>query len=92
VQKVNNYVPTMSSTLPASALSSLLRVRLGNRPLEDVLLELARVAQECVPGADEVSVTLVRDDRAFTAAYTGPMALEATGRASTPRSRARCSG
>jgi GAF domain-containing protein len=63
--------------LPASALDALLRVRFGEGGLQEVLTRLAHVARETLPGAHEVSVTLVRGERPFTAAYTGQLALDA---------------
>ena len=65
------------STLPAPVLSALLGVQLGSAPLDAVLQQLVEISLETLDGADEVSTTLVRDDRAFTAAYTGQLAMDA---------------
>ncbi|HST65696.1 MAG TPA: GAF and ANTAR domain-containing protein, partial [Mycobacteriales bacterium] len=63
--------------LSARALQALLSVRLGDAPLSDVLQRYTDIARDNLPGADEVSVTLVRGDRPFTAAYSGQLALDA---------------
>jgi GAF domain-containing protein len=65
------------SRLGGSALTALLTLRLGEGSLSDVLDRLVLIAQEALTGADEVSITLVRRDRPWTAAYTGPLALDA---------------
>ena len=52
-------------------------IRLNNRPLEEVLQQFVQIAKDAVPGAGEVSNTLVRDDKGWTAAYTGRLALDA---------------
>src|SRR3954453_4177324 len=58
-------------------LRDLSRVVLAGRTLEDVLGEITAIANRTIPGAESTSITLVREDRAFTAAHTGEMALEA---------------
>jgi GAF domain-containing protein len=63
--------------LPGSTLEALLGIRLGEAPLPDVLRQLAGIVQGSVAGADEVSITLVRGDKPFTAAHTGQLALDA---------------
>ena len=55
----------------------LSRVVLADRRLDDVLGEVTEIAARSIPGADSTSITLVRGDRAFTAAHTGEMALAA---------------
>ena len=57
--------------------SALARVVLVNRGLEEVLTEVAQIAQSAIPGADHTSITLMRGDRAWTAAYAGRLAYEA---------------
>jgi GAF domain-containing protein len=63
--------------LPPSALEALLRITLADASLSEILQRLAGVAKDSVPGADEISITLVRGDRPYTAAYTGQLALDA---------------
>ena len=55
----------------------LARVVLVGRGLADVLGEITRVARRAMPGAEAASITLIRGERAFTAAYDGQMALDA---------------
>jgi GAF domain-containing protein len=55
----------------------LTRVVLAGRDLTDVLTEITAIAARGIPGAESVSITLVRGDRAFTAAHFGEMALAA---------------
>lgn len=63
--------------LPTSTMTALLGIRLNQGPLEDVLQRLVDIAQEALPGADAVSTTLVRGDKAWTAAFSGQLALDA---------------
>jgi GAF domain-containing protein len=65
------------SRLPASTMTALLGIRLDQGPLEDVLQRLVEIARDTLPRADDVSTTLVRGDKAWTAAYTGQLALDA---------------
>lgn len=58
-------------------LRDLSRVALVDRTLEDVLTEITAIARRGIPGADAVSTTLLRNDKAYTAAYDGEMALAA---------------
>ena len=55
----------------------LSQVVLADRPLDDVLGEVTGIAARSIPGTESTSITLVRGDRAFTAAHTGEMALTA---------------
>jgi GAF domain-containing protein len=58
-------------------LRALSRVVLVNRTLEDVLGEITSIAKLGIPGAEAVSITLLRNEKAFTAAYDGAMSLAA---------------
>ena len=64
-----------------SAVQEMLRalslVALAERPLDDVLTEIVRIASTGIPGAESTSITLIRGDEAFTAAHAGEMALAA---------------
>ncbi len=64
---------------PMAAVLELGRIVLGETPLAEVFARVAEVAKRTVPGADEVSVTLVRGDTAHTAAATGELAVELDG-------------
>lgn len=65
----------MHSLDPADAFDRLGRVNLGETDLQGVLQLVADLAKQTVPGADEVSVTLVRGEKAQTAVFTGELAL-----------------
>jgi GAF domain-containing protein len=58
-------------------LRELSRVVLVDRTLNEVLTDVTRIAARGIPGAEATSITLLRDDKAFTAAYYGEMALAA---------------
>lgn len=59
------------------ALKALARLSLRDRDLGDILGEVTRIATTAVPGAESTSITLIRDERGFTAAHDGQMALDA---------------
>jgi GAF domain-containing protein len=56
---------------------ALARVVLADRELADVLTEITGIARRAMPSAEAASVTLIRGEKAFTAAYDGQMALDA---------------
>ncbi len=60
---------------PMLDILDLARLVVGDTALDEVLTRVAQVAKDTVPGADEVSVTLVHRDHPSTAAYTGDLAL-----------------
>lgn len=60
-----------------SVYKALAEVVLVGRPLDDVLSEVARIAQAWLPGSEATSITLVRADKAWTAAHSARMALDA---------------
>jgi GAF domain-containing protein len=61
---------------PIAAFAELGRIKLGEVDLDDVLARVADLARRSLPGAGEVSVTLIRGNDAHTAAYTGQLAVE----------------
>lgn len=61
------------------AVLQLGRLVVGEMPLEQLYLRVAEIARDAVPSADEVSVTIVRGDRADTAASTGLLATRLDG-------------
>lgn len=61
---------------PMQSFTELGRIDLATMDLQDVLSRVSELAKLTIPGADEVSVTLVEDGRATTAAFTGQLALE----------------
>jgi GAF domain-containing protein len=58
-------------------LRELSRVTLVDRTLTEVLSDITRIAAVGIPGAEATSITLLRNDKAFTAAHYGDMALTA---------------
>jgi GAF domain-containing protein len=58
-------------------LRELGRVALVDRTLTDVLTDITRIGAQGIPGAEASSITLIRDDKPFTAAHHGEMALAA---------------
>ncbi|MFG1928612.1 ANTAR domain-containing protein [Cryptosporangium sp. NPDC048952] len=63
---------------PAAAvwLAELSRIVLGDASLDDVLARVATLAQATIPGAVDVSVTLIVNERPTTAAAVGPVARD----------------
>jgi GAF domain-containing protein len=60
---------------PIEAFAELARTKLGDTDLAGILDKIAALAKRTVPGADEVSVTLVHGAGPHTAAFTGDLAL-----------------
>ena len=52
-------------------------VVLLDRGLDEVLTEITGIARRALPGPEAASITLIRGEKAFTAAYDGQMALDA---------------
>jgi GAF domain-containing protein len=57
------------------AFGELGRIKLSDTDLNGVLAKIAELARRTIPGAEDVSVTLVRGAGAHTAAFTGQLAL-----------------
>jgi GAF domain-containing protein len=68
-------VPDQQSFNAPEAFAELGRIKLSETNLDGVLHRVAQLAKRTIAGAEEVSVTLVRDNGAHTAAYTGQIAL-----------------
>jgi GAF domain-containing protein len=60
---------------PTDAFAELGRIRFSETDVATVLAKLADLAQRTIPGADEVSITLVGAGGAHTAAFTGERAV-----------------
>jgi GAF domain-containing protein len=58
-----------------AAYAELSKIVLNEQPLGVVLRRIAELAAEIVPGADDVSVTLIERDRARSVAFTGALAV-----------------
>jgi GAF domain-containing protein len=63
--------------MTADTYQALAGVVLVGRELDDVLGEICDIANRALVGAESTSITLVRGDRAWTAAHTGQLALDA---------------
>ncbi|MEO3924152.1 GAF and ANTAR domain-containing protein [Micromonosporaceae bacterium B7E4] len=61
---------------PTDAFAELGRIKLSETNLDGVLDQLAQLAKRTIPGAEEVSVTLLRGGDAHTAAFTGRLASD----------------
>jgi GAF domain-containing protein len=59
---------------PIAAFAELGHIKLSEMNLDEVLSRVADLAKRTLPGAPEVSVTLIRGATAHTAAFTGPIA------------------
>ena len=69
-------VPTLNE---ASAYASLSQLVYADRPLADTLERVAVLATHALSETPEVSLTLIEDERAWTAATSGPVALGLDG-------------
>ena len=56
---------------------ALARVVLGGRELPEVLTEITGIARRAMPGSEASSITLIRRETPFTAAFDGQMAMDA---------------
>ncbi len=61
---------------PVAAFAELGRIKYSETDLDGVLDRVAGLARRALPGAGEVSITLVRDRGPYTAAFTGQLALD----------------
>jgi hypothetical protein len=60
---------------PHQAFAELGRIRLAEIDIETLLEKIAQLAKRSIPGAREVSVTLLHGNSPQTAAFTGGLAL-----------------
>ena len=60
---------------PTDAFHEIGLIKLGENDVDGLLKRIADIAKRTIPGADEVSVTLSRGKDAYTAAFTGELAL-----------------
>jgi GAF domain-containing protein len=58
------------------ALSALNSVRFSGEPLSKILEQLTAIAKDALVPKGETSITLVRQNKAWTAAFTGQLALD----------------
>jgi GAF domain-containing protein len=56
---------------------ALARVVFADRKFPEVLADITAIARQSMPGTESASITLIRGEKPFTAAYDGQMALDA---------------
>ncbi|SFU08990.1 GAF domain-containing protein [Geodermatophilus amargosae] len=61
---------------PRDAITELARLSFDNTSMEAMLQRIAELAKQIIPGVAEASVTLIANDKADTAAYTGRLARD----------------
>jgi GAF domain-containing protein len=61
---------------PRDGVAELARLPFDTMTLDAMLQRIAELAKELIPGAAEASVTLIANDKAHTAAYTGQLAVD----------------
>jgi GAF domain-containing protein len=64
------------STDQGRVAHAVLGTVIGDQPLGAVLERIARLATEEIPGVDEASVTLLKNGKARSAAFTGALAVD----------------
>lgn len=69
-------VPTRPPVGVDEAMAELATISLSEASLTDVVRQVAALAQASIPGADEVSVTLVEGAKAATVVFTGDLAVQ----------------
>ena len=68
---------TATSPLPPeAALDQLGRTRLADHSMDSLLEQIVALVTQSLAGTPEASVTLVRNGKAYTAAYSGSLAKE----------------
>ncbi|MBB2944254.1 GAF domain-containing protein [Actinoplanes lutulentus] len=67
--------PTDSFAELGRIFAELGRIKLGETDLNGVLHQVADLARRTLPGAGQVSITMIRDGEAYTAAHTSEAAL-----------------
>ncbi|WP_433126709.1 GAF and ANTAR domain-containing protein [Micromonospora sp. CA-240977] len=60
---------------PNAAIVELGQIKFGETDLSGVLTQVSELARRTIPGAEEVSVTLLKQEGPHTAAFSGEMAL-----------------
>ncbi|WP_448627123.1 ANTAR domain-containing protein [Geodermatophilus sp. URMC 64] len=61
---------------PRSAFAELSKIMLGEQPLSATLQLVAELAKQTIPGAAEVSVTLMQEGQVASVAFTGGLAAQ----------------
>jgi transcriptional regulator with GAF, ATPase, and Fis domain len=60
---------------PSDAFAHLSRIKIDEVDIDGLLHQVAELARQTIPGAVEASITLIRDEAAHSAAFTGGLAL-----------------
>src|SRR4051812_21331350 len=71
-----SYVVMVDPIDPTGAVAELYRVVGSNQELPKTLQEVVALTKRRISGADEVSITLIRHEKAHTVAATGPLAVQ----------------
>jgi GAF domain-containing protein len=74
IETAINESRSETADFAASVFAQLGRIVLGREPLGAVVSRIAELAREAVPGAEEVSVTLIEAGRARTVGFAGELA------------------
>jgi GAF domain-containing protein len=61
---------------PRDAVAELARLSFDTMTMDAMLQRIAELAKELMPGVEDASVTLIVNDKPYTAAYTGRLALD----------------
>jgi len=61
---------------PRDAVAELAVLSFDNTSMDVMLQRIAELSKELIPGVAEASVSLIANDKAHTAAYTGQLALD----------------
>ena len=61
---------------PRAAFAELSKIMLGEQQLSEILGRVAELAKETLPGAAEVSVTLMEGKKVFSVVFTGALASQ----------------
>src|SRR4051794_35740722 len=59
---------------PRTAFAELSKIMLGAQPLSQSIARVAELAQQTIPGAADVSVTLLQQEKVSTVAFSGTLA------------------
>ena len=68
--------PTLPRMGLSEAMAEMGTISLAETSLTEVMLRVATLAQATIPGAGEVSVTLLEGDKGSTVAFTGDLAVQ----------------
>src|SRR3954467_5228454 len=61
---------------PPAAFAELSKIMLSEQPLSATLERVAELAKQTIPGAADVSVTLMDDGQVSSVAFTGPLSAQ----------------